>query len=105
MNNIISDEPIRAVDEDFLNREPFSKNLSDSIIEWSGEKSLVIGLYGKWGTGKTSVINITEEIIKQAPKKQQPIIVHFSPWEYSETDDLVEPFVFTLKLVFYCRVI
>lgn len=87
----ISDEPINDENEDLLKRNLFVKNLADSIISWDKEKSLVIGLYGKWGVGKTSILNLTEKKIKES---KEPIeIIKFNPWGYSESDDLLNPFI------------
>ena len=87
----ISDEPINDENEDLLKRNLFVQNLADSIISWDKEKSLVIGLYGKWGVGKTSILNLTEKKIKES---KEPIeIIKFNPWGYSESDDLLNPFI------------
>lgn len=86
-----SDEPIYTEDDDILKRSSFVKNLADSIISWDKEKSLVIGLYGKWGVGKTSILNLTEKKLKQNSKALE--IIKFNPWGYSESDDLLTPFI------------
>ena len=41
-----------------LGRSSFAKQLGKAIFEYNGDDGLVIGLFGKWGTGKTSVINM-----------------------------------------------
>lgn len=89
--DILSDEPIYKENDDILKRDSFVKNLADSIISWDKEKSLVIGLYGKWGVGKTSILNLTENRLKES---NTPIeIIKFNPWGYSESDDLLNPFI------------
>mgnify|MGYP002624478431 CR=1 FL=1 len=89
--NTLSDEPISNEEEDILKRASFVNNLADSIISWDKEKSLVIGLYGKWGVGKTSILNLTEKKLKES--KEPVEIIKFNPWGYSESDDLLNPFV------------
>lgn len=89
--NTLSDEPIYKEDEDILKRASFVNNLADSIISWDKEKSLVIGLYGKWGVGKTSILNLTENKLKES--KESIEIIKFNPWGYSESDDLLNPFI------------
>lgn len=94
---ILTDEPISSQNEDILNRNDFVKNLGDSLISWNEKTSLVIGLYGKWGSGKSSVINLTESYLKSlssnSKAKKSAIIVRFNPWGYSESADLLEPFI------------
>lgn len=87
----LSDEPIYKEDDDILKRNLFVKNLADSIISWDKMTSLVIGLYGKWGVGKTSILNLTEQRLKQNPQSIE--IIKFNPWGYSESDDLLTPFI------------
>ena len=98
-NKYSSDKPINSVDEDLLGRASFSKQLGQSLLKYSSEDTFVVGLFGKWGTGKTSVINMTlQEIDKvSAGDEKSPIIVKFSPWNYSNHDDLIFQFLNCMK--------
>ena len=64
-----------------------------------GVEGLVIGLYGKWGTGKTSVINMAMQELKEISAKDEnpPIVIKFLPWNYSDKNDYQEPDVNQLK--------
>src|SRR4029078_11310826 len=59
-------------------------------------ESLVIGLYGSWGTGKTSLINLTLEELRYARNNmfdhEKPIILNFSAWSYSGQHQLIYSF-------------
>lgn len=97
---ILNDDAINSFDDDLLNRKPFVENLSASLFSYNPKTSLVIGLFGKWGSGKSSVINLLEkqllskkEKLSKKDRKTAPIIIKFNPWGYSETDDLLEPFI------------
>ena len=57
IKKILSDEAIDTFKNDLLNRKSFVENLSSSLLSWNDKKSLVLGLFGKWGSGKTSIIN------------------------------------------------
>ena len=90
----LTDRPITSVDNDLLGRANFSKQLGKSICEYTGEDSLVVGLFGKWGTGKTSIINMVINEIKYITKdvNNKPFIIKFSPWNYSDKDNLIRLF-------------
>ncbi len=88
-----SDEPIEGINEDLLNRGKFVKQLSNSIINYDFNKPLVLGLYGEWGSGKSSIINMTTKIIEDENKKNKKNenikIIKFNPWNYSEQNNLL----------------
>jgi len=48
-----ADKPIESGNDDILGRRPFSKQLAKAILSLDKTDSVTIGLYGKWGTGKT----------------------------------------------------
>lgn len=90
------DQPIQSGKEDILGRQAFSKALADAICSYQDKNSIVVGLYGTWGTGKTSIINMALEHIelasKEKSKEERPIIVNFNPWNYSDQNQLVSQF-------------
>ena len=53
------------MEEDLLGRVTFSNNFAEAISGYDGKDCLVIGLFGSWGTGKTSVINMALDRINQ----------------------------------------
>ncbi|WP_448946988.1 KAP family P-loop NTPase fold protein [Lachnoanaerobaculum sp.] len=94
-----SDRPIETVNQDLLGRSTFSKKLAEAIYKYSGRDGLVIGLFGKWGTGKTSILNIVVNEINNLAKNRsdKPIIVKFSPWNYTDKNNLISLFFRVLK--------
>lgn len=97
--NYSADKPIVSKDEDLLGRSTFSNKLAKAIYEYNDDSGLVIGLFGKWGTGKTSVINMAEEELLRLSKTDdnKPLIVKFSPWNYSNQDNLISLFFHSLN--------
>lgn len=95
-----SDKPIEKIEDDLLGRADFSKNLAKAIYNYKDDDGLVVGIYGKWGTGKTSIINMMENEINNISesKKGEPLIVKFSPWNYSDKNDLIRLFFEKLKI-------
>ena len=97
--NYSTDRPINKVDEDLLGRASFSQRLGKAIVEYKGEESLVIGLYGGWGTGKTSVVNMMiDSIDSVSMDDNKPLVVRFSPWNYTDNINLINQFFSCLKI-------
>lgn len=86
------DEEIKKSDDDTLNRDDFAKNLALNIKNYFNRNDinncLTIGLMGEWGSGKTSLLNMTENHLKETNIK----IIKFNPWLYSSYNQLVEQF-------------
>ena len=97
--NYSADKPIVSKEGDLLGRSTFSNKLAKAIYEYNDDSGLVIGLFGKWGTGKTSVINMAEEELLRLSKTDdnKPLIVKFSPWNYSDQDNLISLFFHSLN--------
>lgn len=62
---INTDAEIRTVAEDRLGRTPFCRRVAERIRSAGSGPSVVFGLAGPWGAGKTSVLNMVEELLKQ----------------------------------------
>ena len=73
-----------------LGRGEFVIALANAFIQWRGEASLVVALYGPWGSGKSSVKNMVLEAIKRHDPR--PAIVEFNPWSWSGQDRLLSAF-------------
>jgi predicted KAP-like P-loop ATPase len=74
----------RESDEDFLN---FTE-VADQIATLALSPDLLpvsIGIFGTWGTGKSTVLKLAEAKMKAA--KKPPIIIEFDAWLYQGFDD------------------
>lgn len=91
-----ADRPIVTSEQDRLGRNTFAKYLARCILDHTAPDSLVIGLYGGWGVGKTSVINLMLQELNYASSNmfddEKPIILNFSAWSYSGQDQLIYSF-------------
>lgn len=91
-----ADRPILHSDQDRLNRALFAKYLARCMLDHKNPESFVVGLYGGWGVGKTSVINLALEELNFAASnmldEEKPIILNFSPWSYSGQNELIYSF-------------
>ena len=86
-----ADRPIASRAEDLLGRVGFADSLAAAIKGWRGKESLVLALYGPWGSGKSSIKNMVLESLGSAGA-DSPLIVEFNPWQWSGQDHLAEAF-------------
>ena len=91
-----SDKPIRSDNEDKFNRKGFAKLLAHTLVHLDSKDTFTVGLFGKWGCGKTSLVNITlaeiENIQADNGLEKQIIVVHFEPWNFTDTNQLLTQF-------------
>lgn len=87
-----SDKPIESITEDILRRGNTAKELGKNILNYKSKDSLIIGIIGKWGSGKTSFINLVLEFLPE----EKYIIVKFNPWNISTRKQLISDFFLQL---------
>jgi predicted KAP-like P-loop ATPase len=96
------DTPINKREDDLLGRADFARSFADGILSYKETESIVTGLYGEWGAGKSSVINMCVEHVEQEAQKIEkdlkPIVVRFNPWNYSDQNQLIAQFFKQLSL-------
>lgn len=97
--NFVSDNPLETKEEDKLDRFNFIQQLGNRILEYDNVDSLVIGLYGEWGSGKSSIINLTIEYLENSPKNGIKIL-KFNPWNFSKQNQLILEFFNELETLF-----
>ena len=86
------DRPWLPGDDDRLRRTAFAHRIADTIAAHPSREGLVVGVYGPWGEGKTSVLHMVEERLKE----QQVDAMWFNPWYFREQDALVLTFLHQL---------
>jgi hypothetical protein len=91
-----TDAPISDPRLDVFDREPFARRIADTIGERKDPSSLVIGIYGPWGDGKTTVLNFIRGRLKDYPSI---ICVSFNPWRMEGEQALLQGFFATLAEV------
>jgi len=95
------DRPIESSEFDHLGRALFACSLGEAIMSYYQTESVVLALYGPWGSGKTSLINIAIEHIldfsSKWEKSKQPIVMRFNPWMFSNQNQLITQFFRQLK--------
>ncbi len=97
-----ADQPVNTHSEDLLGRHSFAKALASAILNYGQIDSISVGLFGEWGSGKTSIINMTLEEIKSISTQSSPLILKFNPWNFSDQNQLVQQFFNELSILL-CR--
>jgi hypothetical protein len=101
------DHPATTEAQDRLGVVPFVRRLVRPLLLAPKESSLVVGLCGPWGYGKSSALNFLEEALCAAAGGQtttanvhlpQPIVVRFTPWLYGSVETLLASFFETLAI-------
>lgn len=85
--------PGKALAGDLLDRKGFVARVTDVLWRISPEAGLVVSLEGTWGSGKTSLLAMLEELLNAEPEQQRAVVVHFNPWLIGDRDALLRQFL------------
>jgi len=91
------DQPKKDLNHDRLGYTQFAERLANVVINMNVPNGYVIGLHGRWGSGKTTVVNFILEYIKKhnenaKDEAKQVEHVDFRPWIVSGHQDLMAAF-------------
>jgi len=75
--------------DDLLDVVPFAQGIHDMLLKISARTTHVIGLTGRWGSGKTSIMNFVQA---EMASVDDIVIATFSPWKYDDTYSLFKGF-------------
>lgn len=97
-----TDRPLISKEEDLLNRKGFARLLANTLIKLSSNETFTVGLYGGWGHGKTSLVNMTLDEVNsiQESEENKLIIIRFDPWIFFDSEQLVSQFFVRLSSEF-----
>jgi predicted KAP-like P-loop ATPase len=85
-----ADRPIASRNEDKLDRRPFAEEIAGAVRGWRGNDSLVIALYGSWGTGKSSIKNMVIDALRTTPEEAS--VIDFDPWQIANRTEISQAF-------------
>jgi KAP family P-loop domain/CHAT domain len=94
----IADNPIGQRDEDLLGMYDYAEKLAEHI--WRNEPPFTIGLYGEWGSGKTSLIQLLEDrVMNWAEDKtngEKCRFIPFQAWPHKTAEELWRALILTI---------
>ena len=93
---IPGDNPIRDPEDDVLGRNDVAESFVRHVLELDVSEGAVVGVFGPWGAGKTSFINLAKAKFKA---RGNPVF-DFNPWMFSGTEQLVQRFFTELSSEF-----
>jgi uncharacterized protein YjbI with pentapeptide repeats len=87
-------EPFTPGAQDYLGYQEYAVALKEVAINC--ETPATIGIHGRWGTGKTSLMRIIEQLLQQY-EKQNVRTVWFNPWMYQFDESPMVPLLHEIR--------
>ena len=88
-----SDAPVSLPADDRFGRWPFAQRVAQTIATLPDPSSIVIGIYGAWGEGKTTVLNFIEHELRQ---HRGVVCLRFNPWNFADEQQILLSYFTTL---------
>lgn len=82
-----TDSPITEVSKDKFGYAPLAEHVAPVLILDSRSPSIVAGVEARWGSGKTSFLNLTRRVLTQS--RSNVLVFDYRPWLYSTVDSLL----------------
>src|SRR5689334_1450150 len=76
---------------DYLDFKSYAIPLADLIAQETTQTPLTVGLFGAWGSGKTTLMRMIEKslkVIQKEPDSIKFVLVGFDAWKYYKEDAL-----------------
>jgi KAP family P-loop domain len=88
-----NDRPISSPRRDDFRRNKFARTIASAVYDYAENGSLAIGLFGSWGSGKTSTLELFKLALQEYPEGfNAPLVLDFNPWRIGSGDELVLQF-------------
>lgn len=83
------DEPLENPELDCLDRAVFARRIFNTIKGTPETSNITIGIYGSWGSGKTTTMNFLKYYCKQDGHP----VASYNPWQFRNREDAWKGFV------------
>ena len=71
---------------------------TDATRRSAVEQSLVVGVFGEWGSGKSSLLHAVKQDFDDLPDEAAPVVtVFFNAWRYEKEPHLIVPLLKTIQ--------
>ncbi|PBQ33897.1 hypothetical protein CNR22_19610 [Sphingobacteriaceae bacterium] len=90
----ILDEALKAHEDDLLNRRSDAEELVNRMLVTNSDRSIVIGINGEWGSGKSSFTQMMKDKLNN---DRRAVILDFNPWRGYRQSALYNDFFICLS--------
>lgn len=88
-SQIAPDSPIATAKRDLFGRARLAEAVADTLLRYRSPDSVILGIEGAWGSGKTSVLNLIAEYVESREEAAgQPKIIQFHPSWFTPSNAL-----------------
>jgi hypothetical protein len=92
---LLSDEPIGGDHDNHFKPDPFASTIARAALGSRGP--FTIGVYGDWGSGKTSALHAAKDMIDKSKEWSHVVTVEFNAWRYEREEHPIVPLVATIE--------
>ncbi|WP_172838128.1 KAP family P-loop NTPase fold protein [Terriglobus roseus] len=93
--SILSDAAVGST-RDYLSFERYTDPLIEILSDPNAETPFTVGIFGAWGSGKSSLLQMLDEKL-EAKDPKGFVRVHFNPWVYRGEKNILIPLLHTLQ--------
>lgn len=88
---MLNDKEVIILKDDKLKFKEYVETLNEIVL--TSESPLAIGIYGEWGSGKTSLMKLTQNSFKNEDSIKT---LWFDAWKYDKVEDLRVALIFSI---------
>lgn len=89
MSELNGDKALTDTSEDRLGFASMADSIAEAVLKQSNIDGLVLGIEGRWGSGKSSLVNLMLNAFRRSGQNFCPEIIEFKPWLIGDRDSLL----------------
>ncbi|WP_288200147.1 P-loop NTPase fold protein [uncultured Pleomorphomonas sp.] len=86
---VTGDRALEQSGGDRLGFREVAKRIAVSLVDRATTNGLVVGVEGAWGAGKSSLLFLIGEELRELPDDKRPTVISFRPWLIANRDTLI----------------